>query len=368
MENMGIKRAKLFDNIYEGKRVLITGETGFKGSWLAIWLLEMGADVYGYSLPPLTERDNFVKTNLGTKIKHEDGDVRDASHMLNYFSEVKPEIAFHLAAQPLVLESYRDPGYTFETNLMGTVNFFDAVRKTDTVKAAINITSDKCYQNNEWVWGYRESDPMGGKDPYSASKGASEIITSSYLSSFFTHKDTANIASARAGNVIGGGDWAENRIVPDFFRAILNNKTLEIRYPKATRPWQHVLEPLSGYLLLASKLYKQGKKFSGGWNFGPVGEAHYSVEKLISTMIDFVKEGKYEAMDNQPQLHEAHLLKLDISKAIHYLNWRPALSFKETVEFTVEGYKSELKNRDIYALRTEQIREFSRLSNERNNF
>ncbi len=368
MENMGIKSDHLFDNIYAGKRVLITGDTGFKGSWLAIWLLELGAEVYGYALPPLTERDNFVKSGLASKIKHKDGDIRDAVVLLDYFDEVKPEIAFHLAAQPLVLESYNNPRYTFETNLIGTVNFFEAVRKTKSIKAAVNITSDKCYQNNEWVWGYRESDTMGGKDPYSASKGASEIITSSYLSSFFSNKDAANIASARAGNVIGGGDWAENRIVPDFFRAIINKETLKIRYPKATRPWQHVLEPLSGYLLLASKLYKQGKKFSGGWNFGPIGDAHYSVEKLISTMIKMMNEGKYEAIDNQPHLHEAHLLKLDISKAIYYLNWRPTLNFKETIEFTVDGYNIELRNKDVFASRIKQIRDFTRLSKERNNY
>jgi len=248
-----------FNNVYKNKKVLITGDTGFKGSWLTIWLKELGADVYGYALPPLRDEDNFVKCNLNEKIHHINGDIRDKEHLFKFFDEVKPDIAFHLAAQPLVLESYKNPHYTFETNLMGTVNFFEAVRGTQSVKVAVNITSDKCYQNNEWIWGYRENDAMGGKDPYSASKGASELITQSYLNSFFVKEGTANIASARAGNVIGGGDWADYRIVPDFFKAIEKNDVLKLRYPEATRPWQHVLEPLSGYLNLAMKLFLEGK-------------------------------------------------------------------------------------------------------------
>lgn len=368
MENVGIIQSELFNDIYRNKRVIITGDTGFKGSWLAIWLLELGADVYGYALPPLTNSDNYVTTCLATKIKHEDGDVRDLDQMLTYFDKVKPEIAFHLAAQPLVLESYREPQYTFETNLMGVVNFFECIRKTTSVKAALNITSDKCYQNNEWAWGYRESDPMGGNDPYSASKGASEIITTSYIQSFFNKENTANIASVRAGNVIGGGDWALDRIVPDFFRALNKNELLKIRNPIATRPWQHVLEPLSGYLLLASKLFTEGNQYAGGWNFGPHGSANHSVAKLINSMINLLGKGKFESIENHPKLHESFLLKLDISKAIHYLNWNPTLNFNETVEFTVEGYMDELKDNDIYCLRLEQIKKFTQLSITRNNF
>ncbi|MBE0651542.1 MAG: CDP-glucose 4,6-dehydratase [Bacteroidales bacterium] len=365
---MELRQQKLFKDIYKGKKVLITGDTGFKGSWLTIWLLEMGAKVYGYALPPKTDQDNFVTTELSSKIIHKDGDVRDFSRLSSFFSEVKPDIAFHLAAQPLVLESYADPVNTFSSNLMGTVHFFEAVRMSDSVKAAINITSDKCYQNNEWVWGYRESDPMGGKDPYSASKGASELITSSYLSSFFSKEKTPNIASVRAGNVIGGGDWANDRIVPDFFRSVQRNEILKIRYPNATRPWQHVLEPLSGYLLLGAKLLTEGKIYSGGWNFGPLGDAHHSVETLIKKTIHILGKGEYKPIENLEKLHEAHLLKLDISKAIHYLKWNPTLNFDETVRFTVDGYKSEWEATDVYRSRVDQVQSFVELSLRRNNY
>jgi len=347
----------MFQDVYQNKKVLITGDTGFKGSWLAIWLKMIGAEVFGYALAPKNENDNFVKTGLDTKITHRDGDVRDKNALLKYFSEVQPDFAFHLAAQPLVIDSYKDPHYTFETNLMGTVNFFEAIRKTSSVKVAVNVTSDKCYQNNEWAWGYRENDPMGGKDPYSASKGASEIITQSYLHSFFSETGSANIASARAGNVIGGGDWAENRIVPDFFRAIQNNESLLIRNPESTRPWQHVLEPLSGYLSLAMFLYKYGKEYSGGWNFGPIGDTNKSVRDLIEQMIKSNGSGSYDAPDKKAEFHEAGLLNLDISKAMHVLNWKPSLDFTETVELTVQGYQDESSNK-VYKKRVSQIEKY----------
>ena len=291
----------LFKGIFNNKKVLITGDTGFKGSWLAIWLLELGADVYGYALSPKTNADNFVVTELDRKINHKTGDIRNKENLLKYFNEVKPDFAFHLAAQPLVLESYSNPHYTFETNLMGTVNFFEAVRNTDSVKAAINITSDKCYKNHDWVWGYRENDPMGGKDPYSSSKGCSELITDSYLNSFFINSK-CNIASARAGNVIGAGDWAENRIVPDYFRALQRNKKLVVRNPKSTRPWQHVLEPLSGYLMLASRLY-ENKKFCGGWNFGPKDEMNYTVQELLNE-ISNIEMSIDIVIDNDSKQHQ----------------------------------------------------------------
>jgi CDP-glucose 4,6-dehydratase len=356
----------LFNNIYKDKKVLITGDTGFKGSWLSIWLKELGAEVFGYALPAKTEMDNFVITKLNEKIKHEDGDIRDKDHFLNFFNKVQPDFAFHLAAQPLVIDSYNDPHYTFETNLMGAVNFFEAVRNTISVKTAVNITSDKCYQNNEWVWGYRENEPMGGKDPYSASKGCSELITNSYLNSFFLKQESANIASARAGNVIGGGDWAENRIVPDFFRAIKNKETLCIRYPNATRPWQHVLEPLGGYLLLASKLYSEGKTFQGGWNFGPKDQNNYSVKDLIENMIKKRGKGKYEIDKVNEKVYEAGLLKLDISKAQNKLGWNPVLNFDETVQMTVEGYTDELNGSDIYDKRKKQILDYINLAKQKN--
>jgi len=356
---------KLFDDVYKNKKVLVTGDTGFKGSWLAIWLKELCAEVYGYALPPKTARDNFVTTKLVTKIKHEDGDIRDKEHLFKFFDEVKPEFAFHLAAQPLVIDSYKDPHYTFETNLMGTVNFFDAVRNTPSVKAAVNITSDKCYKNNEWVWGYRENDPMGGKDPYSASKGCSELITDSYLNSFFKDTD-CKISSARAGNVIGAGDWAENRIIPDYFRALLGKNKLLVRNPIATRPWQHVLEPLSGYLLLATKLAEDAK-YSGGWNFGPKDEMNYSVRELLKEINKFDQSVEITESNDSIKPYEAKILKLDISKADYKLGWKPVLDFNKTVELTVNGYLNDINNvSDPLENRIATIKEYLDISSKQN--
>lgn len=355
----------MFNDVFKNKKVLITGDTGFKGSWLSIWLKILGAEIYGYSLPPKTQNDNYVIANLASKINHKDGDVRDFEKLLNYFDSVQPDFAFHLAAQPLVIDSYENPKYTFETNVIGTVNFFEAVRSCSSVKVALNITSDKCYQNNEWFWGYREIDAMGGKDPYSASKGASELITQAYLYSFFSKENTANIASARAGNVIGGGDWAEYRIVPDFFRALEKKEPLVLRYPEATRPWQHVLEPLSGYLTLVMNLFLNGKKFSGGWNFGPIGTTNQSVRTLVEKLIEYSGLGEYEAPEFNDKFYEAALLNLDISKAMHLLNWRPVLDFDETIKITVDGYLLDDVN-DIYKSRVDQIIFYCNLAKKRN--
>jgi CDP-glucose 4,6-dehydratase len=355
----------LFNNLYKNKKVLITGDTGFKGSWLAIWLKELGADVFGYALPPQKKEDNFVKCNLMEKIHHFDSDIRDVSNLLSYFEEVKPEFVFHLAAQPIVLESYKNPHYTFETNVMGAVNFFEAVRKTPSVKVAVNITSDKCYQNNEWVWGYRESDPIGGNDPYSASKGCSELITNSYIHSYFNNNSNCVVASVRAGNVIGGGDWAEHRIIPDFFRALRKGEPLIIRNPKATRPWQHVLEPLSGYLNLAAKLRRDGYDYSGNWNFGPLDQSNYSVSALVNEIIKYLGKGQaiFDEVNEMP--HEANILKLDISKAVQKLKWEPVLNFKETVKFTVNGYTDE-ETGNTYDQRKNQIQDYIELASQRN--
>lgn len=344
-----------FNNIYKGKRVLITGHTGFKGSWMAIWLKSLGAEVYGYSLAPKSPDDNFVRTKLENEIAHKEADVRDLDQLKVFFKEVQPEFAFHLAAQPLVLLSYKDPVDTFSSNLMGVVNFFEAVRATPSVKVAINVTSDKCYDNKEWTWGYRENDPMGGKDPYSASKGAAELITASYIHSYFSAEGTCNVSSARAGNVIGGGDWAADRIVPDFYRAIKNGKKMLLRNPFATRPWQHVLEPLSGYLNLGVALYEGGKKYSGGWNFGPEDNSNYTVKELIDKILLFDNSGGYEVPEQTVKPHEATYLKLDISKAVNQLNWRPVLSFNETVQFTAKGYQDEYNSADLLQKRMEQI-------------
>lgn len=347
----------LFNNFFKGKKILITGDTGFKGSWLCIWLNELGADVYGYALPPKTPQDNFVKAGLQKIIHHYDGDVRDIDHLKSIFNKVKPELAFHMAAQALVLPSYSNPAETFQTNVLGTVNFFEAVRQTSSVRVALNVTSDKCYQNSEWVWGYRENDPMGGNDPYSASKGCSELVTTSYLKSFFSTGECL-VASARAGNVIGGGDWAEYRILPDLFRAYFADQTLVIRNPKATRPWQFVLEPLFGYLKLAESLHSTGRTLSGAWNFGPRSLINHRVEEVINGVKKLIPDLQYIMETPSEKLHEAHLLKLDISKALTHLTWRPLLDFEETVQFTTEGYLSERSAADLYQSRVNQIKKY----------
>ena len=357
----------LFNNIFENKKILITGDTGFKGSWLATWLKELGAEVYGYALPPKREEDNFIKCNLTEKIYHLNGDIRDLNYLIKYFDEIQPEFAFHLAAQPIVLESFEDPHYTFETNVMGTVNFFEAIRNTNSVKVAVNVTSDKCYQNNEWIWGYRENDAIGGIDPYSCSKSCSELITNAYKQSFFTNKTPhCVIATARAGNVIGGGDWANFRIVPDFFRALQKNKKLVIRNPHAKRPWQHVLEALSGYLFLASKLYSEGNKFSGGWNFGPLGLVNHDTAELIKEIVKYLGKGNFVYDDSSEKLNETNMLKLDISKAVSSLGWSPVLNFEELIKFTVDGYIVELGDNNVYDDRKKQILTYIELAEKRN--
>ncbi len=351
-----------FHGCYQGKKVLITGDTGFKGSWLAIWLKELGAEVYGYALPPASDADNFVACNLKNQIHHRDGDVRNLNQLKEYFTQIQPDIAFHLAAQPLVLLSYQEPAATFETNLMGVVNFFEAVRQTSSVKAAVNITSDKCYDNKEWVWGYRENDAMGGKDPYSASKGCAELITASYINSYFNQENTCAVATGRAGNVIGGGDWATDRIVPDYFRAVNSGEELILRSPDATRPWQHVLEPLSGYLTLGAMLFLQGKKYAGGWNFGPEDTNNYPVKELIAKIQLLETSGNYILSENPVKPHEANFLKLDISKSVNLLKWKPVLSFEQTVKLTVEGYQAEKNGQNVLANRIQQIQAYTEIA------
>jgi CDP-glucose 4,6-dehydratase len=357
----------LFDELkqlYQGKKVLVTGDTGFKGSWLCIWLNEMGAVVTGYALPPLTEKDNFVTTGLAAKIRHIDGDIRDLEKLRKVVGEVQPEIVFHLAAQPLVIDSYKDPRYTFDTNVMGTVNLFEVVRSCSAVKVAVNVTTDKCYQNNEWVWGYRETDPMGGKDPYSASKACSELVTASYIHSFFSGEDSAGVASGRAGNVIGGGDWAENRIVPDIFRAFQSKSSLHVRNPTFVRPWQFVLEPVYGYLKLAMALHRHGKEFSGGWNFGPSAYDNYSVLDVVKEVQRLLPELKTNISKPVNAPHEAGQLRLDISKATNLLDWRPRLDFAATISFTVSGYLSEINvKRPVYDERVAQILQYCGIGN-----
>ena len=355
----------MFSNIYKGKTVLITGDTGFKGSWLAIWLLHLGANVVGYSLKPKTEKDNYVICALDNKITHIDGDIRDYPTLLKVFSKYEPEIVFHLAAQSLVLDSYKNPTLTYSTNVMGTVNLFEVVRHTPSVRVAVNVTSDKCYANHEWIYGYREIDPMGGKDPYSASKGASEIITSSYLCSFFNQANTANVASVRAGNVIGGGDWADNRIFPDCMRSLMSGKSIVIRNPEAVRPWQHVLEPLSGYLTLVSLLYTDEKKYSGAWNFGPLSKNMVSVKRLVEDTIKHWGSGKYIVENKTDNNHEANLLHLDISKAINKFKLIPLLYIYQTIKFSIDEYKVDnLSSEGIFNQRTAHIGKYVELRKE----
>lgn len=334
----------IFDNFYKGKRVLVTGHTGFKGSWLSIWLHELGAEVIGVGLDPFTERDNYVLSCIGQKMKADiRADIRDGERMKAIFKEYQPEIVFHLAAQPLVRLSYDIPVETYQTNVMGTINILEAIRVTDSVKVGVMITTDKCYENKEQIWGYRENEPMGGYDPYSSSKGAAEIAIASWRRSFFNPEQYAqhgkSIASVRAGNVIGGGDWALDRIIPDCIKALEVGNPIEIRSPKAIRPWQHVLEPLSGYMLLAEKMWDEPTKYCEGWNFGPRAESISTVWDVASKVIENYGSGELRDLSDPKALHEAKLLMLDISKAKFMLGWEPRLNIDETVALTVDWYK-----------------------------
>lgn len=353
---------KGFNDVYKDKTVLVTGHTGFKGSWLSIWLNELGANVIGYSLDPYTERDNFVLSKIGEKIVDIRGDIRDKSKLEEVFSSYQPEFVFHLAAQPLVRLSYENPVETYETNVMGTINVLEAIRKTKATKVGIMITTDKCYDNKEQLWGYRESDSMGGYDPYSSSKGAAEIAINSWRLSFFNpeeyEKHGKSIASVRAGNVIGGGDWAKDRIIPDCIKAIEAGIPIEIRSPQSVRPWEHVLEPLSGYLMLGEKMYNNPVKYSEAWNFGPELSSIIHVWSIAQSVIIKFEAGELKDVSDPNAVHEARLLALDISKARFKLGWVPTLTIDETIKYTVDWYKN-YTNTDVYELCIKQIEEFS---------
>ena len=355
----------MFGDFYKGKSVLVTGHTGFKGSWLALWLHELGAQVTGFALPPNTEPNHFNLIELKNLVRHIEGDIRDLQALTQAFAITKPEIVFHLAAQALVRDSYDDPKTTFDTNIGGTVNVLEAIRFCPSVQTAIVVTSDKCYENREWGWGYRENDPMGGHDPYSASKGATEILCSAYLRSYFdTNGRVPHIgfATARAGNVIGGGDWAKDRIIPDCVRALSKGEPIIIRNPQATRPWQHVLDPLSGYLLLAQRLAEHPERFSGSWNLGPVEGGQIRVLELAEKFITAWGGGTIEtppSENNAP--HEAHLLKLCIDKAMNELCWKPTLASASSIDLTVEWYRAwHNKQQNLKAVSASQIREFEK--------
>ncbi|MFA6335711.1 MAG: CDP-glucose 4,6-dehydratase [Bacteroidales bacterium] len=349
---------------YKGKKVLITGHTGFKGSWLAIWLHSIGAEVIGVALDPYSEKDNYVLSRIGKKIKDDiRDDIRDGERMKEIFAKYQPEIVFHLAAQPLVRLSYEIPVETYETNVMGTINVLEAIRTTDTVKVGVMVTTDKCYENKEQIWGYRENEPMGGYDPYSSSKGAAEIVISSWRRSFFNpdqyERHGKSIASVRAGNVIGGGDWAKDRIIPDCIRALEAGEIVDIRCPKAIRPWQHVLEPLGGYMLLAKKMWENPTKYCEGWNFGPRPESISTVCEVASKVLENYGSGELRDLSDPKALHEAELLMLDINKARFLLGWEPKWNINDTVKMTVDWYK-RYKSMNVYDLCVEQINEYIR--------
>ncbi|SCJ73239.1 CDP-glucose 4%2C6-dehydratase [uncultured Clostridium sp.] len=349
---------KIFNGMYLGKRVMITGHTGFKGSWLTLWLKELGAEVLGYSLEPNTSPSMFQICKSEECITSIIGDIRDEDNLTNAMIDFKPDIVFHLAAQPLVRLSYIEPKITYETNVMGTLNVYEAVRKCSSVKAVVTITTDKCYENKEWVYGYRETDPLGGYDPYSSSKGCSEILTTSYRNSYFNSLGVRT-ASTRAGNVIGGGDWAQDRLIPDLVRSICNDSPLIVRNPIATRPWQHVLEPLSGYLLLGALLLQDDANYDSAWNFGPLDSDILTVEEVLKLSIEKWGKGSYK-IEKLTNLHEANLLKLDISKAMAELKWKPIYSVKTAINKTIEWYKyyydNENANMQLFSIN--QIKEY----------
>lgn len=345
-------------NSFSGKKIFITGHTGFKGSWLAFLLNEVGADVMGYALPPVGTFNHFDLLKLDEKIKHVVGDIRDAELLAKTMQEFQPEYVFHLAAQALVRPSYEDPASTFSTNVIGSVNLLDAVRQCGSVRSLVYITSDKCYENVEWIWGYRENDQLGGRDPYSASKAAAEIVFSSYARSFFEQRPMLGAASARAGNVIGGGDWAVDRIIPDCIRAIEKGEPVRLRNPDATRPWQHVLEPLSGYLLLAARLYEEPKKWGGAWNFGPSTHEVRTVKDVAEVIIRHMGKGLVEVVESQVQVHEARLLQLNCEKTHQLLGWYPRWSVDKTFEATALWYHSVINGGNAEITTRAQIYEF----------
>lgn len=347
---------------WQGKRVFITGHTGFKGGWLSLWLQEMGAIVKGYSLSAPTTPSLFEEAKVWAGMNTEEGDIRDFAHLRQSMYEFKPEIVFHMAAQPLVRLSYHQPMETYSTNVMGTVYLLEAVKQIGGVKAVVNITSDKCYENREWVWGYREDEPMGGYDPYSNSKGCAELVASAYRQSFFNKEKYTQhgcaLASVRAGNVIGGGDWAEDRLIPDMLKAFSQGQSVEIRSPHAIRPWQHVLEPLSGYIAIAEKLYIDGPDYAEGWNFGPKDEDAKPVEWIVNRLSEYWGNGAQWHLSAGEHPHEAHYLKLDCSKAKMRLNWQPVWDLDTTLEKIVAWQKAWLAKEDMHQYTINEIKQY----------
>jgi CDP-glucose 4,6-dehydratase len=348
---------------WKGKKVFVTGHTGFKGSWLSLWLQSLGAQVTGYSLEPPTDPSLYELAQVDKLVTSIIADVRDLDRLKREMAAASPEIVIHLAAQPLVRDSYKIPVETYAVNVMGTVHLLEAVRACQSVRAVVNVTTDKVYENREWIWGYRENEPFGGFDPYSNSKGCSEMVTAAYRSSYFNPTEYGchgvALASARAGNVIGGGDWAADRLIPDCIRAILSSKPVRVRNPHAIRPWQHVLEPLSGYLLLAIKLYEEGPRFGEGWNFGPPEEDAQPVEWLVRKLCAGWGGGASFEFDKGEHPHEAFYLKLDCAKARQELGWRPRWSLEKALEGIVSWTKAYREIKDLQKVCLQQIEEYS---------
>ena len=352
--------ASVNPDFWNNKSVFLTGHTGFKGGWLAFWLSSMGAKVTGYALIPNTCPNLFQALSLDS-VLHDShiANICDLGRLQNAVAGCKPEIVIHMAAQPLVRYSYANPVETYITNVMGTVNILESTRKIDSVKATVVVTTDKCYENKEWVWGYRENEPMGGLDPYSSSKGCAELVTSAYRQAYFSSLNSINkVASARAGNVIGGGDWSEDRLIPDAIKAFEAGQTLMIRNPLATRPWQHVLEPLSGYLILAQSLYQYGDKFSSAWNFGPKEDDNRSVQEVIASLCEQWGATAKWQQDTSSQPHEAGLLKLDCSKAGRQLCWEPKWNLETAIEKIIQWHKAYQAKEDMQALTLKQINQY----------
>ena len=360
MEGLAVNPA-----FWTGKKIFVTGHTGFKGGWLCLWLQHLGAKVTGYALQPPTAQNLFEVAQLAQGMQSIIGDVRDGEMLASAMREAAPDMVIHLAAQPLVRRSYADPVETYSTNVMGVVHLLEAVRKTPTVRAVVNVTSDKCYENREWVWGYRENESMGGYDPYSNSKGCAELVTAAYRNSFFNpaqySKHGVALASARAGNVIGGGDWADDRLIPDILRAIAAGEKVKIRSPDAIRPWQHVLEPLSGYLTLAERLYSDGPPFAEGWNFGPHDKDAKPVKWIVEKLVSLWGEGAKWELDNNLQPHEASHLKLDCAKAHANLNWEPRWDLQQALATITSWHKAYSDGQDMRALTLAQINEYCKV-------
>lgn len=345
---------------WNGKRVFITGHTGFKGSWLSLCLQNFGAVLKGFSLAPNTHPNLFNIASIADNMESEFGDIRNLDCLKKSLVNFAPDIVIHMAAQPLVRLSYKNPVDTYSTNVMGTVNLLESVRSSSSTRAVVNVTTDKCYENNEWVWSYRENEPMGGYDPYSNSKGCSELVTSAYRQSFFGSQSNVALASARAGNVIGGGDWSNDRLIPDILKSFDKKKPVIIRNPQAIRPWQHVMEPISGYLSLAEKLYTQGSKYAQAWNLGPKDDDVKSVEEIVDYLVKKWPSPVVWEADKDHQPHEAQLLKLDISKAKAMLNWEPKWDLATALNSIILWHESWLNDLDMREVTLSQIDEYNK--------